>query len=122
MTNLRNGASPAVLSRDRILVGAPLLIGVALAMGVGFGMLRPTLERVDALEARLADLQGQQRSLPGLERRLVEAQTTLDLREQKQVVLLCWISSPAKTVFRPSWPALAKKRGRVVSRFGVMSH
>ena len=88
MTNLRNGASPALLSRDRILVGAPLFIGVALAMGVGFGMLRPTLERVDALEARLADLQGQQRSLPGLERRLVEAQTSLDLREQKQVVLL----------------------------------
>jgi type IV pilus assembly protein PilO len=57
-------------------------------MGVGFGMLRPTLERVDALEARLADLQGQQRSLPGLERRLVDAQTRLGLREQKQVVLL----------------------------------
>ena len=88
MTNLRNGASPALLSRDRILVGAPLFIGVALAMGVGFGMLRPTLERVDALEARLADLQGQQRSLPGLERRLVEAQTTLSLREQKQALLL----------------------------------
>ena len=61
MTNLRNGASPALLSRDRILVGAPLLIGVALAMGVGFGVLRPTLERGDALEARLADLQRQQR-------------------------------------------------------------
>ena len=88
MTNLRNGASSAALSRDRILVGTPLLIGVALAMGVGFGMLRPTLERVDALEARLADLQGQQRSLPALERRLVEAQTRLGLREQKQVVLL----------------------------------
>jgi type IV pilus assembly protein PilO len=57
-------------------------------MGVGFGVLRPALERVDALEVRLADLQGQQRSLPGLERRLVEAQTTLGLREQKQVVLL----------------------------------
>jgi type IV pilus assembly protein PilO len=40
------------------------------------------------LEARLADLQGQQRSLPGLERRLVDAQTRLGLREQKQVVLL----------------------------------
>ena len=88
MTNLRNGRSSAALSRDRILVGTPLLIGVVLAMGVGFGMLGPTLERVDALEARLADLQGQQRSLPGLERRLVEAQTTLGLREQKQVVLL----------------------------------
>ena len=88
MTNLRNGASSAALSRDRILVGTPLLIGVVLAMGVGFGMLRPTLERVDALEARLADLQGQQRSLPGLERRLIEAQTRLGLREQKQVVLL----------------------------------
>ena len=88
MTNLRNGASPALLSRDRILVGAPLLIGVALAMGVGFGVLRPTLERGDALEARLADLQRQQRSLPSLERRLVEAQTTLGLREQKQLVLL----------------------------------
>ena len=56
MTNLRSGASPGLLSRDRILVGTPLLIGFALAMGVGFGVLRPTLERVDALEARLADL------------------------------------------------------------------
>ena len=56
MTNLRNGPSPALLSRDRILVGAPLLLGVALAMGVVFMTLRPTLERVDALEARLADL------------------------------------------------------------------
>ena len=88
MTNLRNGVSPAVLSRDRILVGAPLLIGVALAMGVGFGVLRPTLERGDALDVRLADLQRQQRNLPALYRRLVEAQTTLGLREQKQVVLL----------------------------------
>ena len=88
MTNLRNGRSSAALSRDKILLGTPLLIGVALAMGVGFGMLRPTLESVDALKARLADLQGQQRSLPGLERRLVEAQTRLGLREQKQVVLL----------------------------------
>ena len=88
MTNLRSGASPGLLSRDRILVGTPLLIGVALAMGVGFGVLRPTLERGDALEVRLADLQRQQRSLPGLERRLVEAQTTLSLRQQKQAVLL----------------------------------
>ena len=88
MTNLRNGTSPALLSRDRILVGAPLLIGVALAMGVGFGVVRPTRERVDALEVRLSDLQVQRRSLPGLERQLVEAQTTLGLREQKQVLLL----------------------------------
>ena len=88
MTNLRNGASPALLSRDRILVGAPLLIGVVLAVGVGVGVLRPTLERVDLLEARLEDLQRQQRSLPELERRLVEAQTTLSLREQQQLVLL----------------------------------
>ena len=88
MTNLRNGASPGLLSRDRILVGTPLVIGVLLAMGVGVGALRPTLERVDSLEDRLVDLQDQQRSLPGLERRLVEAQTTLSLREQKQVVLL----------------------------------
>ena len=88
MTNLRNGASPASLSRDRILVGAPLLIGVVLAIGVGVGVLRPTLGRIEALEVRLADLQRQQRSLPGLERRLVEAQNVLSRHEQKQMVLL----------------------------------
>ena len=88
MTNLGNGAAPALLSRERILVGAPLLIGVVLAVGVGVGVLRPTLERVDVLEARLEDLQRQQRSLPELERRLVEAQTTLSLREQQQLGLL----------------------------------
>jgi len=88
MTNLRNGVSPALLSRDRILVGVPLLIGVLLAVGVGVGILRPTLERVDSLEARLVDLQDQQRSLPGLDRRLIKAQATLSLRRQKQIVLL----------------------------------
>ena len=88
MTNLRNGASPGLLSRDRILVGVPLLIGVLLAVGVGVGILRPTLERADSFEDRLVDLQDQQRSMPRLEDRLVEAQTTLGLREQKQVVLL----------------------------------
>ena len=88
MTNLRNGVSPALLSRDRILVGVPLLIGVLLAVGVGVGILRPTLERVDSLQARLVDLQDQQRSLPGLDRRLIKAQATLSLRQQKQVVLL----------------------------------
>ena len=88
MTNLRNGVSPALLSRDRILVGVPLLIGVLLAVGVGVGILRPTLGRVDSLEARLVDLQDQQRSMPRLEDRLVEAQTTLSLREQKQEELL----------------------------------
>ena len=88
MTNLRNGVSPALLSRDRLLVGVPLLIGVLLAVGVGVGILRPTLERVDSLEARLVDLQDQQRSLPGLDRRLIKAQATLSLRQQKQVVLL----------------------------------
>lgn len=88
MTNFRNGASPGLLSRDSILVGVPLLIGVLLAVGVGVGILRPTLERVDSLEDRLVDLQDQQRSMPRLEDRLVEAQTTLGLREQKQLVLL----------------------------------
>ena len=88
MTNLRNGVSPALLSRDRILVGVPLLISVLLAVGVGVGILRPTRERVDSLEARLADLQRQQRSLPELKRRLDEEQATLSLREQKQAVLL----------------------------------
>ena len=88
MTNLRNGVSPALLSRDRILVGVPLLIGVLLAVGVGVGILRPTLERVDSLQARLVDLQDQQRSLPGLDRRLIKAQATLSLRQQKQAVLL----------------------------------
>ena len=88
MTNLGNGAAPALLSRERILVGAPLLIGVVLAVGVGVGVLRPTLEWVDVLEARLEDLQRQQRSWPELERRLVEAQTMLSLREQQQLVLL----------------------------------
>ena len=88
MTNLRNGVSPALLSRDRILVGVPLLIGVLLALGVGVGILRPTLERVDSLEDRLVDLQDQQRSFPGLERRRLKAQATLSLRQQKQALLL----------------------------------
>ena len=81
------------------------VIGVLLAVGVGVGILRPTLERVNVLEARLADLQRQQRSMPRLEDRLVEAQTTLGLREQKQVVLLDLIAGRERQPSAPPAPS-----------------
>ena len=88
MTNLAAGSSPSLLSRDRILLGVPLLVGALIAAGIGWFLLRPAQERVVLLETRVEELSALQRRLPLLDRQLVEANAKFAKAQQQQALLL----------------------------------
>jgi type IV pilus assembly protein PilO len=88
LTNLAAGSSPSLLSRDRILLGVPLLVGALIAAGIGWFLLRPAQERVVLLETRVEELSALQRQLPLLDRQLVEANAKFAKAQQQQALLL----------------------------------
>ena len=77
MTNLSAGSRPSLLSRERILLGVPLLFGALIAAGIGWFLMRPAQERVGVLEARVDALMALQRQLPLLDQQLAKASTKL---------------------------------------------
>ena len=88
MTNLAAGSPPSLLSRDRILLGVPLLVGALIAAGIGWFLLRPAQERVVLLETRVEELSALQRQLPLLDRQLVKANAKFAKAQQQQALLL----------------------------------
>ena len=88
MTNLAAGSPPSLLSRDRILLGVPLLVAALIAAGIGWFLLRPAQERVVVLETRVEELLALQRQLPLLDRQLVDANAKFAKAQQQQALLL----------------------------------
>jgi len=88
VTNLAAGSPPLLLSRDRILLGVPLLVGALIAAGIGWFLLRPAQERFVVLETRVEELSALQRQLPLLDRQLVEANAKFAKAQQQQALLL----------------------------------
>ena len=88
MTNLAAGSRPSLLSRERILLGVPLLFGALIAAGIGWFLVRPAQERVVLLETRVDELTALQRQLPRLDRQLVKANAKLARAQQQQAILL----------------------------------
>ena len=88
MTNLAAGSPPSLLSRDRILLGVPLLVAALIAAGIGWFLLRPAQERFVVLETRVEELSALQRQLPLLDRQLVDANAKFAKAQQQQALLL----------------------------------
>ena len=88
MTNLSVGSRVSLLTRERILFGVPLLITLLLTVGFGWFLIRPVLERVEAFEARTAEIQALERQLPLLDRELAEASEKLKSAERQQAFLI----------------------------------
>ena len=88
MTNLAPGSRPSLLSRERILLGVPLLFGALIAAGIGWFLMRPAQERVVVLETRVEELLALQRQLPLLDRQLVKANAKFAKAQQQQALLL----------------------------------
>ena len=83
MTNL-SGANKAVwFSRERVLVGLPLLAGGLMAAIIYLLLVRPAWVGVDGLRERLEQLEVVQQSLPSLERKLAKAQ------QKQQMLVRC---------------------------------
>ena len=88
MTNFSGSQRLAWLSRERVLIGVPALVGLVLAIGLGLGFARPALQRVNALKDRLADLASVEQSLPLLIRNLGEAELSQRQAEEQQALLV----------------------------------
>ena len=88
MTNLSSSSNSSSLSRERILMAAPLLIGLLVAGGVVLLQMLPTDERIAELEARLQEVRALQTQVPGMRKRLDAAENKLEQAQLQQAVLL----------------------------------
>ena len=88
MTNLSSSSNSPSLSRERILMAAPLLIGLLVAGGVVLLQLLPTDERIAELDARLQEVRALQTQVPGMRKRLDAAENKLEQAQVQQAVLL----------------------------------
>ena len=82
MTNLRASSSVSWLTRERVLVGLPIVISGLVVAGLGIFAIIPAMVRIDELQTEVVDLQGKQQNLPNLRQQLRKAerdqQTLLD--------------------------------------------
>lgn len=74
MTNLRAGSSVPWLTRERVLVGMPIVISGLVLLGLGIVVMAPALVRIDELQTEVVDLQAKQQNLPILRKQLVKAE------------------------------------------------
>ena len=88
MTNLSSSSIPKRLTRERILIAAPLLLGLISAGVVVVLQLLPIQERIAELDARLQDLRTLQQQGPMLRQRIDVAQNNLKQAQVKQALLL----------------------------------
>ena len=102
MTNLSTTSSPPWLTRGRLLVGLPLGLGVLVSVAVVVLGVRPLLQTVQGLEERRDTLLSLQRSAPALERQLNQAETDLQMAEEKQALLLGRLAELASVGCCPS--------------------
>ena len=88
MTNLISSAGRRWITRGRVLVGLPIVIGLFLGLPLFLLLLRPIWQEAQELERRRDALLQLQRKLPAVEKRLEEETVALAQAEQQQVLLI----------------------------------
>ena len=88
MTNLSADSASPRLSRERILMATPLLLGLLAAGGVVVLQVLPTDERIAELHARLQDVRALRQQVPVMRQRLEVAENKLDQAQLQQALLL----------------------------------
>lgn len=81
MTNLQARPTAGWLTRERVLVGVPALLGGLLALGATAGLVWPRWQQVQRDQLHLAQLQEQRQRLPLLRRQIAKLQ---EQQEQQQ--------------------------------------
>jgi type IV pilus assembly protein PilO len=90
MTNF-SGTPSGVITRERVLLWGPALLGGVLAALAGGLLLLPAWQRLQQVERQLEDLKGQQQQLPLLRRQLSvidERHTQAELRQRRILELI----------------------------------
>ena len=88
MTNLSPASKSHWLTRERLLIGAPFLAGLLIAAAIAWLLVRPAVQRVQALDERRVQLEQLKRGLPALDQRIKLASDNLRQAEQKQILLV----------------------------------
>ena len=88
MTNLSADSASPRLSRERILMATPMLLGLLAAGGVVVLQVLPTDERIAELDARLQDVRALRQQVPMMRQRLEVAENKLDQAQLQQALLL----------------------------------
>ena len=76
------------ITRERLLVAVPGLLGLLLAGGLFTALGWPALERMDQQRQRLEELQSKRDSLPLLEAQLTQSDKSLSQAKQQQALLV----------------------------------
>ena len=76
------------ITRERVLLSAPALLGLALAAGVFVALGLPGLERLDQQRQRIAELESKRNTLPLLEVQLKQTDQALHEATQQQAQLV----------------------------------
>ena len=88
MTNLIPSERRQPLTRGRVLVGLPIVVGILLSAPVVALLLRPLWQDVNDLQQRRDVLLDLQRNIPSLERKLEAENDSLGQAKQQQILLL----------------------------------
>jgi len=88
VTNLIRNDRRQWITRGRVLVGLPVVLGVIITTPLVLLLLRPALQDVQELERRRDSLLELQRNLPELERRLEQETLALEQVQQQQSLLI----------------------------------
>ena len=96
MTNLIRNDRRQWITRGRVLVGLPVVLGVIITTPLVLLLLRPALQDVQELERRRDSLLELQRNLPELERRLEQETLALEQVQQQQSLLIALLAGRDK--------------------------
>lgn len=118
MTNLRAGTSGSGLTRERVLVGMPILISGLVLLGLGGFVVAPALVRIDELQTEVVDLQAKQQQLPDLRKQLRQAQQAQQTLLDQQSMLVELIAGQDRiATFLALLEQEAKATGVTIERY-----
>ena len=90
MTNLQS-AAPQRLTRERVLLWSPVLLGTVMAITAAGALMWPALQHLQQQQTQLADLKEQEARIPLMRQQVVKQQENLEqaqLRERRILQLI----------------------------------
>ena len=111
MTNFSPGAQPRP-SREQVLLAAPALVGLLLALGLAAGLVWPAWRRLQQDQLELSQLHEQQQRLPLLRRQIAKALENEEQGQAKREQILGLIAGSGEiTTFMTQLAVEAQRSG-----------
>ena len=106
------------ITRERVLVAVPAVLGLALASGVFAAVGWPGLDRFDQQRQRIAELENKRDTLPLLEAQLRQGDKSLDEAMQQQALLVDLVAGRGQIqTFLAQLSRISTASGVVINRY-----